>query len=104
MAGLSHYDRLCDGFDHLLRDLAATWPATDIAYVREEVGYGEYGDALENLIALGLRSGRGFGPEQARQIEVLAAAMEMKDSSFLVQLREASGQAGVNQAAGNTTV
>lgn len=104
MVNLSHYDRLRDAFDGLLRDLAATWPAEDIEYVREEVGYGEYGDALENLVALGFRSGKGFGPEQARQIEALAAAMEMNSSSFLVQLREASEQAGASQATGSAAV
>ncbi len=92
MPDLSHYDRLREAFDSLLHELAVTWPANDIEYVRDEVGYGEYGDALENLIALGLRSGFGFSPEQAQQVEAMAAAMEMTDSSLL-QLREPGGEA-----------
>ena len=60
--------------------------------MREQVGHGEYGDALENLIALGLQNGKGFSREQARQVETLGAAMGMEDSSFLVQLRAMCGQ------------
>jgi hypothetical protein len=90
MADLSHYDRLRNAFDVLLNDLAATWPANDLDYVREEVDYGEYGDALENLIALGLRNHRPFDSEQVMHIEDLATAMGMDDSPFLAQLRESS--------------
>ncbi len=90
MADFPNFDRLRTAFDSLLGDLADTWPTKDIEYVREEVGYGEYGDALENLVALGSRSGNGFGPEQLRQIEALAAAMHMRSSPLLVQLREAA--------------
>jgi hypothetical protein len=87
MADLAHYDRLQRAFDDLLQNLCTAWPKQDLDYVREEVGHGEYGDALENLIALGLRSGAGFSSEQARQVEALAAAMGMEDSTFLAQLR-----------------
>jgi hypothetical protein len=87
MADLAHYNRIRVTFNGLLDDLSTFWPADDIAYVREEVGYGEYGDALENLVALGLRNGRGFGPKQAREVEALAAAMHMEDSPFVAQLR-----------------
>ncbi len=88
MAELAHYDRLQRAFDDLLQNLSAAWPKQDLDYVREEVGHGEYGDALENLIALGLRNAAGFSPGQVQQIEALAAAMGMEDSTFLAQLRE----------------
>jgi hypothetical protein len=88
MADLAHYDRLQRAFDDLLQNLCTAWPKQDLDYVREEVGHGEYGDALENLIALGLRNGAGFSPDQARQVEALAAAMGMEDSTVLAQLRE----------------
>lgn len=92
MADLAHYDRLQRAFDGLLQDLSATWPKQDLEYVREEVGHGEYGDALENLVALGLRNGLGFDPDQVRLLEDLAALMELGGSSLLAQLREAGGQ------------
>ena len=87
MADLAHYGRLERAFGDLLQELSATWPKQDLEYVREEVGHGECGDALENLIALGLRNGAGFSPDQARQVEALAAAMGMEDSAFLARLR-----------------
>jgi hypothetical protein len=88
MADLAHYDRLQRALGDLLQDLSAAWPKQDLDYIREEVGHGEYGDALENLIALGLRNGTGFSPDQVRQVEALAAAMGMEGSTFLAQLRE----------------
>lgn len=102
MTDLSHYDRLREAFDGLLRDLAATWPAKDVEYVREEVGYGEYGEALENLVALGFRNGKGFGAKAVGQIESLATAMEMGNAPFLAQLRKTSGQAEAGQVPGST--
>jgi hypothetical protein len=65
-----------------------TWPKQDLKYVNEEVEYNEYGEALENLIAVGLKNGRGFTAGQIKQIEAMAMAMEIQDSPFLVQLRK----------------
>ena len=94
MADLAHYDRLHDGFTRLLKDLLPTWPMEDdIKYVLEYLAQDEYGEALENLIAVGLHNGVGFSPGQAQQVEALATAMKMEDSLFLAQLREASRQA-----------
>jgi len=84
---LAHSDRVERAFANLLGELGHFWPKEDVDYVSEEVGHGEYGDALENLIALGLRNGKGFDPSHVKQIEALAAAMKMTDSPFLMQLR-----------------
>jgi hypothetical protein len=89
MLDLAHPDRLHRAFTALLGELAGRWPGQDIDYVKDEAEHGEYGDALENLIAIGLRNGRGFKLSQVRQIERLAAAMEMVDSPFLAQLKAA---------------
>ncbi len=90
MADPVHYDRLRDGFTRLLNDLLPTWPMEDdIKHVLEDLDHDEYGEALENLIAVGLHNGLGFSPDQAQQVEVLALAMGMEASSFLIQLREA---------------
>lgn len=94
MADLVHYDRLERAFDTLLQDLLPTWPMEkDVGYVREEIGHGEYGDALENLVALGLGNGVGFSSSQVQQVEALAAMMGMEGSPWLARLREAGGQA-----------
>jgi hypothetical protein len=81
-------DRLRRTFAALLQDLSATWPAPDIAFVHEETEHGVYGDALENLIAIGLENGHGFSGEQFRQIDEMAAMMSMANSPFLVRLRD----------------
>lgn len=94
MADLAHYDRLERAFDTLLQDLLPAWPMEkDIGYVREEVGHGEYSDALENLIAVGLSNGVGFNSNQVQQVEILAAMMGMDGSPWLARLRETGGQA-----------
>ncbi|MBN9560050.1 MAG: hypothetical protein J0H14_04885 [Alphaproteobacteria bacterium] len=84
----AHPDQLHQLFTSLLHELSAAWPKQDLEYVLEEIDHGEYEDALENLIALGLRNGRGFGPDGTRQVEALAAAMGMENSSFVGQLRK----------------
>ena len=98
MADLEHYGRLSRAFAPLLQDLSATWPEEDLQYVREEVDHSEFGEALENLIAVGLQN-KGFSAMHIRQIEELAAAMEMTDSPFLLKLRQASGWAKGHAAA-----
>jgi hypothetical protein len=86
----AHFDRVRRIFTSLLEELGQVWARQDIAYVSDEVTHGEYGDALENLIAIGLRNGKGFVPPQVAQIEALAAAMDMGGSPFLMQLKDAA--------------
>ena len=50
---LAHSDYLQRAFTSLLGELGHLWPKQDVDYVSDEVGHGEYGDALENLIAIG---------------------------------------------------
>ena len=98
MADLAHYDRLEQAFDALLQDLLPAWPTEkDVGYVREEVGHGEYGDALENLIAVGLSNGVGFSSSQVQQVEALAVMMDMEASPWLARLREAGRQIGASR-------
>ena len=89
MANIEHYNRLARAFAPLLQDLSAMWPKQDLNYAREEVEHFEFGEALENLIAVGLQNGKGFSLAHLEQIEELATAMEMTDSPFLLQLRQA---------------
>jgi len=88
MLDIAHCERMDEAFAILLRDLSGTWPEQDIEYVREEVGHREYGDALENLIALGLKNGIGFSADQARKVEAIGVAVGIEDSPFLAQLRQ----------------
>jgi hypothetical protein len=88
MVDLIKLAKLRQTFADLLDDLALTWPAKGIDYVREIVGHGVYGDALENLIAIELEDGVGLSRDHVRTIEALAAMMEMEDSPWVVRLRE----------------
>jgi hypothetical protein len=83
-------DRLTRAFALLFEDLSATWPKQDIEFAEEEVGYNEFGVALEDRIGAGLQNGKGFTSDQIRQIEEPAATMRMQDPSYLDQLREAA--------------
>jgi hypothetical protein len=74
----------------MFEDLSATRPKQDIEFAEEEVGYNEFGVALEDLIGAGLQNGKGFTSDQIRQIEELAATMRTQDPSYLDQLREAA--------------
>jgi hypothetical protein len=49
-------------FAKLLADLSQTWTTRDIAYVQDIVSHAEYGEALENLVAIGQRNGKGPVP------------------------------------------
>jgi hypothetical protein len=89
MADPAHFDRVHRIFTSLLEELGQVWAKQDVAYVSDEVAHGEYGDALENLIAIGLRNGKGFVPPQVAQIEALAAAMDMRGSPFVMHLKDA---------------
>jgi hypothetical protein len=55
---MTQTDQLDKAFYGLLGELAGRWPQRDLDYVRDEVAHAEYGDALENLIALGLENDR----------------------------------------------
>jgi hypothetical protein len=72
---LAQIENIHRRFSELLQGLESIWPIEDVNYVREEIAHGEYGDALENLIALGVRNGLRFGPQRTNEIELLASAM-----------------------------
>jgi hypothetical protein len=90
MADQTHFAGLDQAFTSLLDSLTGSWPAADLDYVREEIGHAEYGEALENLIALGQRNGVGFTSDHVQSIKCLAATMEIDDAPFVTQLREAA--------------
>jgi hypothetical protein len=89
MAQVTTHDDLHQAFSDLLQVLSTSWPDDDLAYIREELSHGEYGDALENTIALGIQRDFHFDARQVATITKLATAMGMLDSPFLTTLRKA---------------
>ncbi len=77
MVDFDKFSRVHRAFSDLLHGFSTTWPTQDIEYVEDEVEHREFDDALEDLIALGLRTGRGFTSDQIRQIEDLAAVIRV---------------------------
>ena len=74
MADVAHFDIGAD-LMRLLQELLQTWPAeADLNYIHVYLDHEEYEEALENLIAVGLR-GAGFTPDQIRRVTGLATSM-----------------------------
>lgn len=82
-----HHTTLLSRFTDLLTRLSGALPAADLDYVREELDHREYEDALENLAALALRSGRALDDDAMAEIEALAQEMQIGNSSVLRELR-----------------
>lgn len=47
-------------FETLFQSLSGTWPEKDLKTPRRYVDYGEEEEAIDELIALGLKDRRGF--------------------------------------------
>ena len=91
MADVAHFD-IGAGLADLLQELLKTWPMTDdLRGVSVYMDHGEYEEALDNLVAMGLR-GAGFTPGQVRRVTGLAVSMGLDDSPLLHRLHDAYGQ------------
>ena len=89
-----HLDVMRQELSALLEDLLPSWPMEDdLEYVREYLDHGEYGEALDNLIAVGLRNGVGFDSRQVRRAEAIAEAMGMQNSAAVTELRDKTRRA-----------
>jgi len=75
MAEFRSYQDIESQFARLLGDLGGTWARQDIVYVQDLIGHAEYGEALDNLIAIGRNAGHPFSGGQMAQIQALARAM-----------------------------
>ena len=75
-------------FSEFIDDLSVTWPAKDIEFLRKELGYGEYPDALENLIAIGLKNGIGFTAAQREKVKYLASETRLDPDPWLEKMRQ----------------
>ena len=81
MADYRPYQNMDYCFAKLFEDLSKTWPTRDIAFVQELVSHSEYGEAMENLLALGAKNGKGFTKGQLAAIAGMCAKMGLDTSS-----------------------
>jgi len=88
MTDFAPYQKLELSFNQLLADLLKTWSTADIAYVRDIVAHAEFGEALENLIALGVSKGRKFDRGLMQRLEDIAAPMGMNVASMVCAARK----------------
>lgn len=86
MPDRTSHQRILDTFAALLQGLSVTWPGQDFNYVKTYITCGEYGEALEKLIALGLRNPEGLNVAQSQQIMELAGEIGLVESAWLDRL------------------
>ncbi len=86
MTDFALIDRINWSFKVLLQELSTTWPKEHIEYVDDIVGHREFEEALENLIALGLRNGQAFSANRTSRVEELAGAMGLRELPWLDRL------------------
>lgn len=81
MSNFAPYQNLDFAFGKLFEALSSTWSKSDIQYVHELVAHAEYGEALENLVAIGRQSGKPFTDGQAGMINKIAAEIGLSPSA-----------------------
>jgi hypothetical protein len=75
MSNFAPYQNLDFAFFKLFEALSSTWSKSDIQFVNDLVSHAEYGEALENLVAIGRQNGKSFTDGQTRMIADIAAKM-----------------------------
>jgi len=75
MSNFAPYQNLDFAFSKLFEALSSTWSKSEFQIVQELVSHAEYGEALENLVAIGRQSGKSFTAGQTSMIAALAAKM-----------------------------
>ena len=75
MTDFASYRKLDYAFADLLADLSKSWPSIDVAYVQDIVAHAEYGDALENLVAMAANNGRNFSSCQTEKLRGMCVLM-----------------------------
>ena len=78
MADYLPYQDLSFGFAKLLEDLSASWAAGDVDFLRELVAQGEFGEAMDNLVALAGDSGRALSAAQSAAVAALCSQMGLR--------------------------
>lgn len=69
--------RIRSSMNQLLDELSPHWPADMVRLMREEVGYGEYSDALQNLIAIAVRGHIEVTDAQYEKVKQLVYEMNI---------------------------
>ena len=93
------YQNLDFAFAQLFEGLSRSWATRDLKDVRELVSHAEYGEALDNLVAIGANNGRGFTTDQLARISDLCAKMGLDESSVLQRLHASTGLSPKTSAA-----
>lgn len=75
----------------LLRRVSHALPAKDSGDAADFIAAGEFGLALETIAGGLVYRHKGISADIARQIEVLAASMQLIDRPFVSQIRQAVG-------------
>jgi hypothetical protein len=99
MANFRPYQNLDFAFVQLFEGLSKSWASSDLKEVRDLVSHAEYGEALDNLVAIGAQNGKGFSKDQLSRISDLCATMGLDPSSMLKRLQGTTGRARKSSAA-----
>lgn len=75
-------------FELLFQSLSKTWSEKNLEVPRMFVDHNEGGEAIDELIAIGLKNRLRFTAEQVKQIEILVDKMEMTDLVWVKKLRD----------------
>jgi hypothetical protein len=99
MAEFTTYQKLDFAFGQVLGDLSKSWSSADVAYVRDILAHAEYGEALENLIALGVGNGTTFDAALMAKLNDIGSAMGMDADGILSTARARHPFSATNAAA-----
>jgi hypothetical protein len=78
MADYKPYQDMNFRFAKLLEELSKTWPASDIAFVKDLASHSEYGEAMECLLALTSKNGKPVTPAQSATLSEMCNALGMQ--------------------------
>lgn len=87
MTDRTDHARLRTAFDALLLELDGSWPREALDDLREDLAHAEFGEALENLVALAMREGHPLDSSARRQVEHLAASIGLENSPHVARWR-----------------
>jgi hypothetical protein len=99
MPNFQPYQNLDFAFAQLFEALSKSWATRDLNEVRELVTHAEYGEALDNLVAIGAQNGKGFTKDQLARISDLCTKMGLDVPSMLKRAQGTIGRASTTWAA-----
>ncbi len=88
MRDVNYYRSIEGELLSILSELGPEWTAEDKTAVQEEIGYAEYGLAIEVLAGSAVNLGRPLSPDLRKRIGVLADRAGLQDSALIASLRK----------------